>query len=67
MVPEALQHHRLACADFASQEDEALAALDTVNEIRKRFFMVRAPVKKCRIWTQVKRIANEAEKRLIHA
>ena len=43
-VAQALEHGGLAGAHLAGQDDESLAALDAVDQVRQRLFVLRAAI-----------------------
>src|SRR4051794_38294302 len=65
-IAKALQHGGLAGSDFARQDNAALAALHTVDQIREGFFMLRAPEKKSRIRAHIKWVLGETKEGVVH-
>jgi len=64
---ELVDQRGLAGSDFAGQQDEALAGLDSVGQAGQRFLRVRRQEKVARVRIDVKRILFESEELLIHA
>jgi hypothetical protein len=64
-VSKTFEKSGLPGTNLAGQGDKALSALDTINEIGKRFFVLVASVQKDRVWRQIEWIFFEAEKCVI--
>ena len=67
IIAQAFEHGGLAGAHFARQDDESLARLDAVHQIRQRLFMLFAPVEERRIRAQTERALREAKESIVHS
>ena len=67
MVAQALQHGGLAGAYFARKNDKALAALDAVNQVGQRLFVLRTAERNEGSGLRLNGLAEKTKKRLIHA
>ena len=53
--------------NMREQNNKAFSSLDTVDQIRQSFLVLRTPIKESRIGTQIKGIVSEAKERPIYA
>ncbi len=67
LVAEAFEQGGLAGADLAGEHDEAFAAVDAVDQVCERLFVLGASVKEGRIRTEVERTFAESEEGVVHA
>ena len=67
VVAQALEHCSLAGADLSGENDKPLAAVDAIDQVRQRLFVLGAAIEERWIRAEIEGAFPEAEEGIVHS